>query len=686
MGNLTVKDWFNAVDDADILKINVMFGKYACSRDSNGDTALLRAVRANNEALVKLLLAKEGEMVNKNGIGALLLAAQLDHARIAVLLMKVMPDQTTPDGMNALMVAAANSSIVTARAILPYFTNVPDDNGLFAVNHAVSSGSLEMVKLICKRFLPTGNSLQRALSLARASAYIEITHYLESFLQPNSMSRTVSSIGPSVCLSARDISAPYGTGAVELHDINQSSVINDMKDQLNQMNASISRLAEPNSVAESSLLSTLLLSTGGTPMDAWASINSAPQMLDAITSATVLTTDNGTVVTAGELLKELNTLHEELEKKDLALMRQGMEVESLREQLKQVASKAGSANLSELLSHFDQRLSQDSVEGTAPLLTEQELLSELKQHINSLITSADSLALKYVSTKFPASENENSDQKLDGDIHTMNQHTVEALEAIDMLQNTSNFRNGSSPLGVDGMCLRSSELTPLMKAVVSGKNLDLIKMNDYVGVVTSDGTTALMIAVQCGNIDAVAALASLEAGITRADRKTALALAIETDYCDAIKILLPLEGIDMSAHNVIAMDNQKSPLMLSAEQGDVVAVYCYRKIFARLHDEYGQTALMYAASVGDEKVVDLLLDYECGIQTPEGVTALMLAAQQGNVGCVEKLLSKEYDLCDNDGNDALYYATDLAQYPQEDTELQGLLISLLSKNNDKAIK
>lgn len=685
MGNLTVKDWFDAVDSADVLKINVMFGKYACSRDSNGDTALIRAVRADNEALVKLLLVKEGEMVNKNGIGALLLAAQLDRVRIAVLLMKVMPDQTTPDGMNALMVAAANSSINTARVILPHFTNVPDDNGLFAVNHAVSSGSLEMVKLICKRFPPMGDSLQRALSLARAAAYIEITHYLEGFLQPNSMPSAVSSIGPSVCLSSSSISAPYGTGINGLHDMNQPSVINDMKDQLNQMNVSISRLAEPGSVAESSLLSTLLLSTGGAPTDAWASLNSAPQMLDAITGATVLTTDNGTVVTAGELLKELSTLHEELEKKDLALIRQGMEVESLREQLKQLASKAGSTNLSELLSHFDQRLSQESVEGTVPLLTEQELLSELKQHINSLIASADSLALKYVSAKLPSNMEERLEQQVDADMHEMNQHTEDALETIDILQYSPSSGSGNSPLGVDGACLRTSELTPLMRAVVSGKDIDLVKMKDHVGVVTRDGTTALMIAVQCGNINAVTALASLEAGITRADKMTALALAIQADFYDAVRILLPLEGIDITTNNVIATDNQKNPLMLSAEQGDIVAVYCYRKVFARLHDEYGQTALMYAASIGEEKIVDLLLDYECGMQTPEGVTALMLAAQQGNVGCVEKLLPKERNLCDNDGNDALYYATDLAQYDREDTELHNFLVSLLSENVDAIV-
>lgn len=681
MGNLTLDDWFTAVSDGDIFKINVMFGKYACSRDSNGDTALLRAVRAENEALVKLLLAKEGEMVNKNGFGALLLAAQLDHTRIAVLLMKVMPDQTTPDGMNALMVAAANSSINTAQAIISHFNNVADDNGLFAVNHAVSSGSLEMVKLICKRFPPEGDILHKALSIARVAAYVEITHYLESFLQPAPAPCTISSIGPSVSLSSSNVSAPFGAMISELHGAH-ASVINDMRDQLNQMNVSISRLAEPNSVSESSLLSTLLLSTGGAPVDTWASLNSAPQFLDALTGAAVLTTDNGTIITAGELLKELSSLHEELEKKDLALARQGMEVEALREQLKQLAHKTGSTNLSDLLSHFDQRLSQGSAEGSLPLPAEQELLSELKQHINSLAVSADSLALKYVSTKLPAHATTASDQQLEADMHELNQHTEDALETIDMLQGSPSSGYDGSPLGIDGACLRASELTPLMRAVISGKNPDLARMQDFVGKTTSDGTTALMIAVQCGNINAVAALSSLEAGIARADAKTALSLAIHADFYDAIRILLPLEGIDVSQNNVIATDNQKNPLLLSAEQGDVVAVYCYRKVFARLHDERGQTALMRAATVGEEKVVDLLVDYECGMQTPKGVTALMLAAQHGHVGCIERLLPQERALRDSDGNDALHYATRLAQYDRTDTKLYDFLVSLLSENND----
>lgn len=681
MGNLTLDDWFDAVTNADIFKINVMFGKYACSRDANGDTALLRAVRAGNETLVKLLLAKEGEMVDKNGFGALLLAAQLDRARIAILLAKVIPDQTTPDGMNALMVAAANSSMNTAQAILPHFANVADDNGLFAVNHAVSSGSLEMVKLICKRFPPAGDALHRALNLARTAAYIEITHYLEGFVQ----SSTASSIGPSVCLSSSNVSMPFGTVINGVYDASQPSVINDMRDQLNHMNVSISRLAEPNSVSESSLLSTLLLSTGGAPVDAWASLNTAPQFLDALTGAAVLTTDNGTVITAGELLKELNSLHMELEKKDLALARQGMEVESLREQLNQFATRTGSADLSEFLSHFDQRVFQESAEGTLPLSTEQELLSELKQHINSLAVSADSLALKYVSTKLPGHMKEESNQELNKDMHELNQHTAEALEAIDMLQCSPGSGHGSSLLGIDGTCLRASGLTPLMRAVISGKDLDPIKMQEFAGKVTSDGTTALMLAVQCGNIGAVTALASLEAGMVRADKKTALALAIQNDFYEAIKILLPLEGIDISQNNVIATDNQKNPLTLAAEQGDIIAVYCYRSLFARLHDEYGQTALMHAASVGEEKVIDLLIDYECGMQTPEGITALMLAAQRGHIGCVERLLPHERNLRDNNGNTALHYATKLAQYDRTDAELHSSLVSLLSENTDSTV-
>lgn len=681
MGSTTLDDWFDAVTNADIFKINVMFGKYACSRDSNGDTALLRAVRAGNETLVKLLLAKEGEMVNKNGLGALLLAAQLDRARIATLLIKVMPDQTTPDGMNALMVAAANSSMNTAQAILSHFANVADDNGLFAVNHAVSSGSLEMVKLICKRFPPAGDALHKALNLARTAAYVEITHYLEGFLQPH----TATSIGPSVCLSSSNASAPFGAVISGIYDANQTSVINDMRDQLNQMNVSISRLAEPNSLSESSLLSTLLLSTGGAPMDTWASLNTAPQFLDALTGAAVLTTDNGTVITAGELLKELNSLHMELEKKDLALARQGMEVESLREQLSQLAAKTGSADLSEFLSNFNQRLSQGSAEGAFPLSTEHELLSELKQHINSLAVSADSLALKYVSTKFPAHIQEDSNQQLDKDMYELNQHTTEALETIDILQCSPGSRHGGSPLSVDGMGLRASELTPLMRVVTSGRDLDLVKMQNFVGKITSDGTTALMLAVQCGNISAVTTLSSLEAGMVRADKKTALALAIQNDFYDAIRILLPLEGVDISQNNVIATDNQKNPLTLAAEQGDIVAVYCYRSLFARLHDEHGQTALMHAAGAGKEKVIDLLIDYECGMQTPEGITALMLAAQRGHLSCVKRLLPHERNLRDNDGNTALHYATQLAQYNRADAELHNSLVSLLSENIDATV-
>lgn len=146
-----------------------------------------------------------------------------------------------------------------------------------------------------------------------------------------------------------------------------------------------------------------------------------------------------------------------------------------------------------------------------------------------------------------------------------------------------------------------------------------------------------------------------------------------------------MEGIDISQNNVIATDNQKNPLTLAAEQGDIIAVYCYRSLFARLHDEYGQTALMHAASVGEERVIDLLIDYECGMQTPEGITALMLAAQRGHIGCVERLLPHERNLRDNNGNTALHYATKLAQYDRTDAELHSSLVSLLSENTDSTV-
>lgn len=76
----------------------------------------------------------------------------------------------------------------------------------------------------------------------------------------------------------------------------------------------------------------------------------------------------------------------------------------------------------------------------------------------------------------------------------------------------------------------------------------------------------------------------------------------------------------------------------------------------------GWTPLMYAAYVGHDNIVHLLLDHHVDVNartSKNGATALMLAASCGNVSVVEFLLQSgaKIDIQDKRGWTCLFYAT-----------------------------
>ncbi|EFO62330.1 Hypothetical protein GLP15_590 [Giardia lamblia P15] len=84
--------------------------------------------------------------------------------------------------------------------------------------------------------------------------------------------------------------------------------------------------------------------------------------------------------------------------------------------------------------------------------------------------------------------------------------------------------------------------TPLMRAVLSNAPIGVLRRQlRHVGCVRPDGTTALMLASQMGNKNAVSVLREYESGVERADGATALDLAIKAERIEIIRLLLPFE-------------------------------------------------------------------------------------------------------------------------------------------------
>lgn len=173
-------------------------------------------------------------------------------------------------------------------------------------------------------------------------------------------------------------------------------------------------------------------------------------------------------------------------------------------------------------------------------------------------------------------------------------------------------------------------------------------------------TTALMQAVKDGLTETVYLLAEKESGCLDEKGDTALILAACLQNYDAISILAPLEaGIRGTGRQTALMhlsslgcSSQILKLLASAE--------------ARLTDDKGWTALMFAALWGHIDAVSYLAEFEAGIQDQDGMTALMYAASKKRIDVVDYLLNNhaEKEACkrNNLGRTALMIAAILRDH------------------------
>ena len=127
---------------------------------------------------------------------------------------------------------------------------------------------------------------------------------------------------------------------------------------------------------------------------------------------------------------------------------------------------------------------------------------------------------------------------------------------------------------------------------------------------------------------------------------------------DATIVADDVGGVDLSGTAVLAV-------AASLGQERVVDLLLQRGAEIDQPNRKGQTALMHAATKGHERVVDLLIrrGADAKLQNREGVTALMGAATKGWEGVFDLLLQRgaEINKQDNDGATALMYAASHGQ-------------------------
>ncbi|EFO64948.1 Protein 21.1 [Giardia lamblia P15] len=137
-----------------------------------------------------------------------------------------------------------------------------------------------------------------------------------------------------------------------------------------------------------------------------------------------------------------------------------------------------------------------------------------------------------------------------------------------------------------------------------------------------------------------------------------------------------------------------TPLIEAVKVGDLSSLKRYLQEHSGFIDDFGMTALMYAAEIGNQDMVMVLRATEAKIRIPKyslrtfyelsNGTALMIAAAKGHDSCVRALVPYEGGLADDEGHTALMIASRYA-YTKIIKELIPKEARLLDSNGQTAL-
>lgn len=211
---------------------------------------------------------------------------------------------------------------------------------------------------------------------------------------------------------------------------------------------------------------------------------------------------------------------------------------------------------------------------------------------------------------------------------------------------------------------------PLTRLMIAAQKGDTVLLRRYLAenqAQTNDGRTALMLAASQGHLDCILTLLKYEARLQDSRGWTALFFAVASQKVTCIPVLLRSErGIQNAS--------SETALMFAVVQGltrcvrtllDEAGCQARHPIRVSINGSTiklpkGSTALMLASCLGNVEGVRLLCSREAKVQNQEGWTALMYAAKYGHEKILT-LLKMEEGLYDNEGYTALHHAIDSHQ-------------------------
>lgn len=169
--------WFSAAISRDYATINEWAGVMARSVDQTKETALMKAVRAQDPQMVHSLAKHEAREVNDRGYTALIIAAINNLGPLCAILAPLESDIVLSGGRTALMMAASVSACSSIEALIAAQHGRRDDNGMTALMYAVIYGNVSAASALVgweKRILSSEN---------KTALIIAAEHYRKDMIQ-----------------------------------------------------------------------------------------------------------------------------------------------------------------------------------------------------------------------------------------------------------------------------------------------------------------------------------------------------------------------------------------------------------------------------------------------------------------------------------------------------------------------
>lgn len=200
-----VRAWFSLVEQHNYNGVRAVQRKYAGTRNDDGCTALMLAVKNNDLTMVEVLSETESGFVNNRDETALFLACARNYDDIAsVLIPKERELRQSSTGYTPLIIAAANGSTRVIPLLIPYFGNETDKQGYTALDYATYNNYHLCVDLLTKSEKFSVPDLERAVKIAEECGHVQLHTKLTAHLL-----HKVKTLGDRATLAATSSKSPF---------------------------------------------------------------------------------------------------------------------------------------------------------------------------------------------------------------------------------------------------------------------------------------------------------------------------------------------------------------------------------------------------------------------------------------------------------------------------------------------